>query len=272
MDNREKNKRQLILAFTVADIILFILFIIGIMYVIQHFKESNNNRQIYEEIENNISNNETNLQVLNNEINLENEIIEVEENVQKVINLKQENQDVIGWIQIDNTIIDYPLLQTTDNDYYLNHNYKKEKTKYGSIYLSKDSDISDKFSNLIIYGHNMKDEQMFNTLLKYESKEFYNEHKTIKIATENEEREYLIICSFKSRIFYQDEKNVFRYYNYTKFEDEEIYNTFVDNCKKAQLYDTGISAEYGEQLITLVTCEYSQKNGRIVVLAKEVHQ
>lgn len=278
MDNKEINKKQIILVITVADIILFILFIVGITYIVQYFKDSQNNKQIYDEIiidATNIENNETDQQVLNEHIedNVESvQTVEISENMQKVITLKQENQDVIGWIQIDNTIINYPLLQSTnkDKDYYLTHNYKNEKTKYGSIYLNKLSDISNVNSNSIIYGHNMKDEQMFNTLLKYENQDFYNEHKKIKIATEKEESEYLIVCVFKSRIFYQNEKDVFRYYNYTNFEDEKTYNEYIQNCKQIQLYDTGVTATYGEQLITLITCEYSQENGRMVVVAKKV--
>lgn len=255
--NNGKHSKKCVLAFKILTIVFIVLFIIGIFYIIFNFINSNKNREIY----NNINNtNEIDNNILNKDIT---------ENMQKVINLKQENQDIIGWIQIDNTIIDYPLLQTTDNSYYLTHNYKKEKSKYGSIYAKNESNIQDNSSNIIIYGHNMKDEQMFNNLLKYEDKNFYNEHKEIKIATENEENIYSIVSVFKSRVFYQDEKNVFRYYNYTKFENEEEYNTFIDNCKKIQLYDTGISAKYGEQLITLITCEYSQENGRMVVVAKK---
>ncbi len=190
-------------------------------------------------------------------------------NIDKVIALQQENTDVKGWIQIDDTIINYPILQTTNNEYYLNHNYKRKNSKYGSIFLKDKCDLLNNNSNLIIYGHNMKDEQMFNTLLKYENKNFYDNHKTIKIATNNEESEYSIIAVFKSRVFYQDEKNVFRYYNYINFDDEQTYDEYIINCKKIQLYDTGISAKYGEQLITLITCEYSQDNGRMVVVAKK---
>lgn len=255
MEDKNKN---LIIVFTVADVILLIIFLVGITYIAQYYKLSNNNKQIYNDIATTNTENITN---------------EVAENVQKVTNLKQENQDVVGWIQIDNTIINYPMLQSTDKDkdYYLTHNYKHEKSKYGSIYLYKDSNITDVNSNVIIYGHNMKDEQMFNTLLKYENKDFYNEHKTIKIATEQAENEYEIVSVFKSRVFYQDEKDVFRYYNYTDFKDAKTYNEYVQNCKKLQLYDTGVSAEYGEQLITLITCEYSQENGRIVVVAKKIN-
>lgn len=251
--DKGKHSKKSVLAFKILAIIFVILFIIGICYIIFNFINSNKNKEIY--------NNIGNISQKDNKY--------VTESMQKVINLKQENEDIIGWIQIDNTIIDYPVLQATDNNYYLTRNYKKEKSKYGSIFAKSECDIKNNNSNVIIYGHNMKDEQMFNALLKYENKNFYDEHKEIKIATESEESKYSIVSVFKSRVFYQDEKNVFRYYNYTKFENEKEYNTYIENCKKIQLYDTGVSAEYGEQLITLITCEYSQENGRMVVVAKK---
>lgn len=246
---KEKCKSTRILLFIICITCVSILIYNTIVFI--------SNKKIYNEI--NTENTKETSKTENN----------ITENVKKVIDLKKENSDVIGWIQIDNTIINYPILQTADNNFYLEHNYKKEKSKYGSIYLHKNSNIMNINSNLIIYGHNMKDEQMFNTLLKYEDVNFYNEHKKIKIATETEENQYEIVSVFKSRIFYQDEKDVFRYYNYINFKDEAMYNEYIENCKKIQLYDTGVSVKYGEQLITLITCEYSQKNGRIVVVAKK---
>jgi len=189
--------------------------------------------------------------------------------VQKVQELKKENDEVIGWIKIGDSKIDFPLLQNADNEYYLTHDYKKQNNRYGSIFLKSECDINDVNSNLLIYGHNMGDEERFNCLLNYKDKEYYKTHKTIKLATESEEREYEVISTFKSRIFYQDEKNVFRFYQSFKFANENEYNTYLDNAKKIQFYDTGVVANYGEQLLTLVTCEYSQENGRMVVIAKK---
>lgn len=255
--DKGKHSKKSVLVFKILAIIFITLFIIGISYIIFNFINSTKNKEIY----NNINN--------TNEIYNDISNKDVSENMQKVINLKQENEDIIGWIQIENTIIDYPILQATDNSYYLTHNYKKEKSKYGSIFAKSECNMQDNNSNVIIYGHNMEDEQMFNTLLKYADKNFYNEHKEIRVITEKEENKYNIVSVFKSRVFFQDEKDVFRYYNYINFEDEATYNEYIENCKKIQLYDTGVSAKYGEQLITLITCEYSQENGRIVVVAKK---
>jgi sortase B len=189
---------------------------------------------------------------------------------EKVRALQQENPDVKGWITIDDTIIDYPLLQGTDNDYYFTHNYKKEASKYGSIMIHKMSDIRDIHSNIIIYGHNMKDGLMFSSLLQYERQDFYREHPLVKIVTEANEAAYQIMYVFKSQVFYAHETDVFRYYQYYDFDHESIYHEYLHNCRESQLYDTGITAEYGDQLITLITCEYSQDNGRLVVVGKKV--
>lgn len=239
-------------------IVLFICLICSVSYLIMQNINSNKNKNLYNELQEDIISDKVTeeLSQVNSEF------------IEKVKELQKENADVKGWIRIEDTIINYPILQTTDNDYYLTHNYKKEKSKYGSIFINTNSNLKDVNSNVIIYGHNMKDGQMFTDLLKYQDKSFYEEHPTIKIVTEESEKQYEIIYVFKSRIFYQDEKNVFRYYKYYSFENENKYNEYINNCKKEQLYDTGKTATYGDQLITLITCEYSQENGRLVVVAK----
>ena len=193
-----------------------------------------------------------------------------QEIIEKVKELQVENEDVKGWIKIEDTNINYPLLQGEDNDYYLDRNFKKEKSYYGSIYIDKDSNLENVNSNIIIYGHNKKDSEMFQNLLNYEQEEYYKSHPDIEIITNQETIKYEIVSVFKSRVFYQNETGVFRYYYCTDLSTEEKYNDYIENCKKIELYDTGIKAEFGEQLITLVTCEYSQDNGRMVVIAKRI--
>lgn len=248
-NDKSKSKKKYIKIFS---IIFLLIAICSLVYYLYNLFLSNKNKTLYTNIQY-IQTAESNLPV----------------NVQKVKYLKEENNEVIGWIQISDTLIDYPILQNADNNYYLKYNYKKEKSKYGSIFAKSECSISDNNSNLILYGHNMRDSQMFNELLKYENSNFYNNHKTITISTENEEKIYSIVCAFKSRVFYNDETNVFRYYDYTNLENSDKYNAFINNCKKLQLYDTGVSANFGEKLITLITCDYTQKDGRFVVVAKE---
>ena len=185
--------------------------------------------------------------------------------------LKKENNDIVAWLEIPNTKINYPVLQTSDNEYYMKHNYKKEKSGDGSIFLDKDYNWDIPSSNLLIYGHNNKNGNMFQDLLKYEDENYYKEHPTIQFTTVNEDCTYDIIAVFKSRVYYKSEQNVFRYYYFINAENEEEYNNYVEESKKASLYDTGKTAEYGDQLLTLSTCEYSQEDGRFVIVAKKVN-
>ena len=184
--------------------------------------------------------------------------------------LKKQNNDIVAWLEIPNTKIKYPVLQTTDNEYYMTHTYKKEYSTDGSIFLDKNYDWNIPSSNLLIYGHNNNNGNMFQDLLKYEDENYYKEHPTIEFTTVDEDCKYEIISVFKSRVYYKSEQNVFRYYFFINAENEEEYNYYVEESKKASLYDTGKTAEYGDQLLTLSTCEYSQEDGRFVIVAKKI--
>lgn len=184
--------------------------------------------------------------------------------------LQKENSDIIGYLEIQGTNISYPVLQTTDNDFYMKKNYKKEYSKDGSIFLDKDYNWEIPSSNLLIYGHNNNNGQMFCDLLNYKDESYYEEHPTIKFTTNKEEAEYEIIAVFLSRVYYKKEKNVFRYYYFINAENEEEYNSFVENCKKESLYDTGKTAKYGDQLITLSTCSYHVEDGRFAVVGRKI--
>lgn len=196
-----------------------------------------------------------------------------EEKTEKMLQLEElqkENPEIIGYLEIQGTNISYPVLQTTNNDFYMKKNYKKEYSKDGSIFLDKDYNWEIPSSNLLIYGHNNKNGQMFCDLLNYKDESYYEEHPTIKFTTNKEEAEYEIIAVFLSRVYYKKEKNVFRYYYFINAENEEEYNSFVENCKKESLYDTGKTAKYGDQLITLSTCSYHVEDGRFAVVGRKI--
>lgn len=239
---------------------LIILLITLLCYLFYNFYINIRDKKLSENLQNGLTN-----CISTNEINndMHNELIE------KVKELQKENEDVKAWIKINDTNINYPVVQANDNNYYLYRNYKKENSNYGSIFIDSNSNIENPNSNIIMYGHNMKDGSMFKDLLKYADEEYYNNHKYIEFVTNTSSSTYEIIAVFKSRIFYKNEKNVFRYYQCTNLNNEQDYNYYVNNCKELSLYDTGVNAEYGEQIITLITCEYSSENGRMVVVAKK---
>lgn len=188
----------------------------------------------------------------------------------QVKELRKEYKDVKGWLEIEGTNISYPVLQGTDNDFYLTHSYKKEKISGGSLFLDKDYKFYPPSENLLIYGHRNKNGLMLEDLVKYKDKNFYQEHQKIRFTTEVEDAEYEIIGAFNSRVYYQNETNVFRYYYFVNAGSEQEYNDYITNVKKASIYNTGKTATYGDQLLTLSTCDYTQDNGRFAVVAKKV--
>ena len=178
-----------------------------------------------------------------------------------------QNDDLIGWISIPGTRIDYPVMQTKDDpDFYLKHAFDKSYSNYGVPYAAEncDADISD---NMVLYGHHMNNGSMFSDLCKYADEDFYREHKTIYFDTLGGYGEYEVIAAFKTVAY---SESGFKYYHFVNAESEAAFDEYVAKCKELSLYDTGVSAAYGDKLITLSTCEYSQTNGRMVVVAKKV--
>ena len=178
-----------------------------------------------------------------------------------------QNPDMVGWIKIEGTNINYPVMQTPNEpNFYLKHNFEKEYSDLGTPYVQEDCDIAAS-DNLVIYGHHIKGQKMFGALEEYKSQSFYEEHKTVQFDTLTQHNEYEVIAVFKT-VAYSSEG--FRYYDFVNAENEDEFNAYVGKCKELALYDTGVTAEYGDRLITLSTCEYSAQNGRLVVVAKKV--
>ena len=192
------------------------------------------------------------------------------ERMLKIKELQKENSDIIGWIEIENTNINYPVLQGTDNSFYVSHNYKKQKNISGAIFLDKDYVWDPPSSNLLIYGHNNQNGTMFEDLLKYRYKSFYEQHPVIRFTTNNEDAYYEIISAFPSQVYYKSQTDVFKYYYFVNASNEKEFYEYVRNAKNASLYDTGKTAEYGDQLMTLSTCAYHTTDGRFVVVARKI--
>lgn len=178
-----------------------------------------------------------------------------------------QNPDFVGWIRIDDTKVNYPVMQTPDSpNYYLRRAFDKSYSTYGVPYVQENCDLAQS-DNVIIYGHNMKSGAMFADLCKYESQDFYDAHKIIHFDTLAGYGEYEILAVFKT---VADDQTGFSYHKFVNAENEAAFDDFVAQCKSLAFYDTGVSAEYGDKLITLSTCEYSRTEGRLVVVAKQV--
>ena len=134
-----------------------------------------------------------------------------------------------------------------------------------------DATCSSECGNYLIYGHHMRNGTMFTALLSYADKEFWQEHPTIQFNTLDGTGVYSILAAFYSKI-YPEEEEEFRYYQYTDLRDIQDFNAYTNQVKEAALYDTGITAEYGDMLLTLSTCSYHVNNGRFVVVARRVEE
>lgn len=183
--------------------------------------------------------------------------------------LYNKNKSLIGWLKIDDTNIDYPVMQTANNEYYLDHNYDQEYDKNGSLFLDKDCDVVHRNTNLIIYGHHMKSGKMFGNLNMYSSEDYCKKHSTIQFDTIYEKGTYEVMYVFRSRIYNEDEI-VFKYYQFLNAASEKEFNSNMQEMAALSLYDTGVTAGYGDELLTLSTCDNSETDGRFVVVAKRV--
>ena len=183
--------------------------------------------------------------------------------------LYEKNKKLIGWLKIDDTIIDYPVMQTSDNKYYLEHNFNQEYDKNGSLFLDCSCSVYPRSTNLIIYGHHMKSGQMFGQLQKYAKESYYEKHKEIQFDTIYEKGTYEIMYVFRSQVYNEDDL-VFKYYQFINANSGTEFQSYMEEMKKLSLYDTGVTAGYGDSLLTLSTCDNSQKDGRFVVVAKKI--
>lgn len=184
-------------------------------------------------------------------------------------NLLKKNKRLIGWLKIADTNIDYPVMQTEDNEYYLEHNLNQEYDKNGSIFMDKDCDTLNESTNYILYGHNMRSGQMFGNLDKYEDESYYEEHRYIEFDTIYEKGKYEVMYVFRSRV-YGETEIVFKYYQFIDAYSEQEFDSYMKEMEAISFYDTGVTAKYGDQLLTLSTCDYEEDNGRFVVVAKKV--
>ena len=251
------KKKKIYKVIYIILITLIIASIIYIVYLIMLKKEAKEESELLNTIEVE-KENETLIGISNDtEINIKENKEEKTERMIQVQKLKEENSDIVGWLEIEGTSINYPVLQGTDNEFYMTHNYKKEKSKNGSIFLNKDYDWNIESNNLLIYGHNINNGTMFQELLKYENEDYYKKHPIILFTTEDEEKKYEII-------------SVFKYYFFINPKTEYEYKDYIENIKKISIYNIENTAKYGEELISLSTCSYHIKDGRFVVVGKEM--
>lgn len=265
MKVRDRNRRLLVSACILGAVVCF-----GYFITYYYFAErtSMNYEQLAGLKNSDLLVTETE-QDLSTAVRGEEEQIELPDVLDDYKTLYNKNKKLIGWLKIDDTIIDYPVMQTSNNEYYLDHNYNQEKDNNGSIFMDYQCTAYPKSQNLILYGHHMKSGRMFGDLQSYAQESYYEEHSIISFDTIYEKGVYQVIYVFRTRVLKENEI-AFKYYQFIDAGSVEEFDSYMNEMSQMSLYDTGMTAEYGDELLTLSTCDNSQTDGRFVVVAKRI--
>ena len=179
------------------------------------------------------------------------------------------NEDMAAWLVVPDTPIDYPVMWTPrDENYYLRRGFDGKTNQNGCLILDTDSCLDPLTTNLIIHGHNMKSGAMFGELDNYKEESFFQEHREMQLYTEEGVRTYEVIAVFLSQV-YKKTDQAFKFYKFFQADTQEEFDDFYENIMAMSLYDTGVTAEYGDHFLTLSTCSYHVEQGRFVVVARE---
>lgn len=257
--------------------ILFLCIFIGCgIYLVKFRYDKSNTEKEMEQLQSMVKETENENQqsdnvefVIDDDTSSNTQVNEYESNgmLTRYYDLYQTNNDMVGWIKIDGTIIDYPVVYNENNNvYYLHRNFYKENSSSGVPFLDFQCNLQDWSDNLIIYAHNMRNGTMFHELLEYSKLGFWENHKIVKFDTMYVRCEYEVFAAFRTAVGSEDE---FMYYEFINADSKEDFDEYVKNCKDKSLYDTGITPEYGETLLTLSTCSYNTNNERFVVVARQ---
>ncbi len=175
--------------------------------------------------------------------------------------LLEKNKNTVGWLKIDNTNIDYPVVQGNDNDFYLNHDFYDNKNSQGSIFMDFRNRIDLDDKHTIIYGHHMKNRTMFNDLNFFKDEDFLKKNKTFTMKSLYREHRYEI---FSTHIYENDP-----YIIKTRFNNEE-FPIFLELIEEKAEYNTNVDLMQNDKILTLITCAYDFKDARYIVHAKKI--
>ena len=180
------------------------------------------------------------------------------------------NHDLVGWITIPKTEVDYPVVQTEDSEYYLDHDFYGNENINGQIILDTLCDPYTPSYNLVISGHHMKNKSMFGGLSNYASKSYWSAHRFVEFDTLMTRKQYVIFAAFYSADYDEDEEG-FRYNADLQYRKDV--ESWLVEIHDNQIYDTGIDAEFGDEFITLTTCSHARRqDGRFVLVCRQIRE
>jgi len=169
-------------------------------------------------------------------------------------------EDIVGWINIPNTVINYPVVQADDNEYYLNRAYTGEINKGGSIFMDFRNRGDGTDRNIILYGHHMRDGSMFKALTRFQDEEFLKRNPVFSFNTLYGRYDWEIFSVYVTGTDFK--------YIQTRFLTPDEYQSFLDTIKDKSLFDIDVELTTGDRIITLSTCTYDYSDARLVIHAK----
>ena len=172
------------------------------------------------------------------------------------------NEDIVGWLRIEGTRIDHPVVQASDNSYYLDRNVKREKSKRGAIFMDYRNRGDGEDLNTVIYGHSFKDGSMFGELSNYKKKAYFQEHPHVELDLLDEKTRWQIFSVY----IYSPAEGSFM----LSFTDSKDYSRYLAESGKRSMYPTGVEVSTSDTILTLMTCSYEFNNARLVIQAKKI--
>lgn len=253
-DSMRDKIRKIILLLAV------IVFVVSAVYIGSYFYESFHNKKLNED-----------LSSLMGTGNIPDGY--PEDYLAKFAALYEQNPDIAGWLKIDGTGVDYPVVQTDrDNgEYYLRRDFTEASNQHGVPFIDNRVDQKAPSTNTIIFGHNMKDGQMFGELTKYMDLEYYKEHPVISYDSVYREGKYKIISIFITNTM-AEHGPVFDYHNFINATSDDNMAQFLNQMKLRTIINTGVDVDVNDTLLTLSTCTYEFKEARFVVVARRVRE
>ena len=201
------------------------------------------------------------------------ETTEIEKEQKKILKqyrkLHKKNPDMIGWLQVPGIELSLPVMQHLEDDsFYLDHNFEGESVRSGALFVDSKTSIASHGKNIVVYGHNMSSGDIFGNLNYYKEQAFWEQHPQFQFDTIYEEGTYEIIAVLKTHVLRQNEEG-FRYYEFYDYNTQGEFQAFSDFVKENAIYDTGLQPNYGDSFVLLSTCEYSEEEGRLVIVGRK---
>lgn len=176
--------------------------------------------------------------------------------------LMQINPEIIGWLRAEGTNIDYPIAQTDNNDYYLNHLYNREENGSGTIFADyrNAGDFTDR--NIVLYGHHMQNGTMFQALEEYKDQAFYDVNPTMTLFTPTGDYTIELICGTVEDGNYQ--------FVEFAFDDEESFFEYIEGFRARSTFCANVDIQPGDKMVSLCTCSYEWSNARFMIIGRLV--